>query len=110
IAPISVARRTLAATYASNGHLLLIAGGYNDTELNSVDAIGCGGALPTATATPIGGAPTFTPTPPGVTPTGTPGCTTPFSDVPPEAYFYPAVHYLACQGVLSGYADGTFRP
>ena len=33
-----------------------------------------------------------------------------FSDVHPADYFYPAVRYLACQGVIAGYADGTFRP
>ncbi|HMA37194.1 MAG TPA: S-layer homology domain-containing protein, partial [Chloroflexia bacterium] len=33
-----------------------------------------------------------------------------FSDVHPSDYFYPAVEYLAARGVISGYADGTFRP
>ena len=48
-------------------------------------------------------------------PTPTPGpspspCALTFSDVPANAYFYPAVTALACQGVISGYGDGTFRP
>ncbi|MDQ5826504.1 MAG: S8 family serine peptidase [Chloroflexota bacterium] len=37
-------------------------------------------------------------------------CTIQFSDVPPGSTFYPFVRCLACQGVLGGYADGTFRP
>ena len=68
------------------------------------------------TATP-GGA-TSTPVPPtstAVPPTNTPGATeTPcpisFSDVHSTDYFYQPVLYLACHGVISGYADGTFRP
>jgi hypothetical protein len=37
-------------------------------------------------------------------------CTITFSDVPTSDPFYPFVHCLACRGVISGYADGTFRP
>jgi hypothetical protein len=33
-----------------------------------------------------------------------------FSDVHETDYFYGPVQYLACHGVISGYADGTFRP
>jgi hypothetical protein len=33
-----------------------------------------------------------------------------FSDVHPGDYFYEAVSYLYCRGVISGYADNTFRP
>jgi hypothetical protein len=33
-----------------------------------------------------------------------------FSDVFPNDYFYGPVSYLADHGILSGYADGTFRP
>ena len=28
----------------------------------------------------------------------------------PTAYYYTPVYYLACRGVVGGYADGTFRP
>ena len=38
------------------------------------------------------------------------GCTANFSDVHPTDYFYTPVTYLACHGIISGYADGTFRP
>lgn len=38
------------------------------------------------------------------------GCRVQFSDVPPTNGFYTWVHCLACQGVISGYADGTFKP
>jgi amidase len=37
-------------------------------------------------------------------------CGISFSDVQPADYFAAAVHDLACRGVISGYADGTFRP
>jgi hypothetical protein len=33
-----------------------------------------------------------------------------FSDVPAAAYFATPVGYLACQGILAGYADGSFQP
>ena len=57
---------------------------------------------PTATAA----APTATGTPAA---TETP-CPLSFSDVHATDYFYQPVLYLACNGVISGYADGTFRP
>jgi hypothetical protein len=37
-------------------------------------------------------------------------CPITFSDVHPADYFYVPVLYLACHGVITGYADGTFRP
>lgn len=49
--------------------------------------------------------PTRTATPPPVV--CTPGV---FSDVPPGSTFYPFVTCLANSGVISGYADCTFRP
>jgi hypothetical protein len=83
----------------------------------------------TATATSPGGTATRTSVPPSATapaatatrtslppsatrtagPTATP-CNITFSDVHPTDYFYTPVLYLACHGVVSGYADGTFRP
>jgi hypothetical protein len=56
-------------------------------------------ATPTDTPFPI---PTSTPTPTA--------CTIEFSDVPPNSTFYPYVRCLVCRGIVSGYADGTFRP
>ncbi|HMA34116.1 MAG TPA: S-layer homology domain-containing protein, partial [Chloroflexia bacterium] len=44
-----------------------------------------------------------------VGPSATP-CTLSFTDVHVTDYFYTPVLYLACHGVVSGYADGTFRP
>src|SRR5262249_37445030 len=63
-----------------------------------------------ATAPPSSGTPTVplpTATP---TATATPLCTLAFTDVHPTDYFYTPITYLACHGVISGYADGTFRP
>ena len=37
-------------------------------------------------------------------------CPVTFSDVPPGSAFYPFVRCLACEGIVSGYGDGTFRP
>ena len=33
-----------------------------------------------------------------------------FDDVYPSQYFYTAVDWLTCNGIVSGYADNTFRP
>jgi hypothetical protein len=56
------------------------------------------------------GGPTAT-RPPSATPTATGTiCALSFSDVQPTDYFYRPVQYLACHGVISGYADNTFRP
>jgi hypothetical protein len=87
------------------------------------------GTPPTATATPsptatVTGTPptatptvpptaTFTPRPPAPTrtPTATPtACPVQFSDVPPDSTFYTFIRCLACQGVVGGYSDNTFRP
>jgi hypothetical protein len=45
----------------------------------------------------------------GATPTPT-ACPLQFTDVQPGSTFYPYVRCLACRGIISGYADGTFRP
>ena len=62
---------------------------------------------PTNTSTDT---PTETPTS-TVTLTSTPThCAITFSDVPPDSTFYPFIRCLACLGIISGYADGTFKP
>lgn len=48
-----------------------------------------------------------------VVPTATPTvqtCGITFSDVPPSFWAYRYINQLACQRVVSGYNDGTFRP
>jgi len=74
---------------------------------------------PTATTPPTNTfTPTFTNTPvitntPGITDTPTETatpCVITFTDVQPTDYFYEAVTYLWCHGVISGYSDNTFRP
>ena len=37
-------------------------------------------------------------------------CPIQFSDVPNPSTFYAYIRCLACRGIVSGYADGTFRP
>ena len=62
---------------------------------------------PTALATQIP-SPTM---PPPTTPTATvTGCALPFSDVPVEYYAFGYIKWAYCQGIVSGYSDGTFRP
>jgi hypothetical protein len=73
---------------------------------------GCSTATPQATSTPgaTAPAPTATRTPTRVA-TATPTvCAMTFTDVLPTDYFYEPVRYLFCRGVISGYADNTFRP
>ena len=74
-------------------------------------------APPHATSTSTG---TGTPTAPARTPTRPPASTprpsstsTPcptFSDVPTSHWAYTYIRGIACRGIVSGYADGTFRP
>ncbi|HUS17323.1 MAG TPA: S-layer homology domain-containing protein, partial [Chloroflexia bacterium] len=60
----------------------------------------------TRTAVPPSGtaAPSSTPGGPTVTP-----CTITFTDVPPTDAFYSYIRCLVCRGIISGYADNTFR-
>ncbi len=97
------------------------AGGYvyaawTDTRINSQQDIFTSrgirsGGTPVPTNTP-----SATPSPTATTePSGTPiatatPCVMNFSDVSPSDYFYEAVRYLYCAGIVSGYGDGTFRP
>jgi S-layer homology domain len=75
------------------------------TPVVTVPPTGTPTALATASSTtaPSNTAiPTFTPTP-------TP-CAITFTDVQSSDYFYQAVRYLYCHGIVSGYGDGTFKP
>ncbi|MBF6614694.1 MAG: S-layer homology domain-containing protein [Chloroflexi bacterium] len=71
---------------------------------------------PTLTRTPTRtGTPSYTrtstSTPTSVLPrTATPLPCEEYSDVSSGQYFYQAVDWLTCRGIVSGYADGTFRP
>lgn len=70
---------------------------YHDLYVNVVAVT----PVPTRTSTP-----TTTATPAG---SATP-CAMGFTDVYGTDYFYDAVRYLYCEGAISGYSDGTFRP
>jgi hypothetical protein len=74
----------------------------------------------TTTSTPTS-SPTSLPTTTTTTPTATKTaittstvtatqCSLSFSDVPATSTFYANIRCLACRGILSGYADGTFQP
>jgi hypothetical protein len=56
------------------------------------------------------GAGTGTPTPGATTTPGPTPCGLVFTDVPPDYWAYAYINYMACGGIISGYADGTFRP
>jgi hypothetical protein len=66
---------------------------------------------PTASSTAVPPTASSTAVPPTrtATPSSTP-CLISFSDVHPADYFYMPVQYLSCQGIVSGYGDGSFRP
>jgi hypothetical protein len=57
--------------------------------------------------------PTVTPTATGTPATATPtpgACAIQFTDVPVGSPFYSFIRCLVCEGIVSGYADNTFRP
>lgn len=62
---------------------------------------------PLPTSTPSA---TVTGTPPTATATPIPQCTIEYTDVPVDHPFYVYITCLACDGVVGGYEDGTFRP
>jgi hypothetical protein len=64
---------------------------------------------PTPTAPPVRTG-TVTATAPAAPSTTSTPCAMTFSDVHSTDYFYDPVRYMACRGVVSGYADGAFRP
>ncbi len=69
-------------------------------------------ATPRPTNTPGSQPPTATPRP-GATATATPPagtCQISFTDVPAGSPFYAFVQCLACQNIVGGYADNSFRP
>jgi photosystem II stability/assembly factor-like uncharacterized protein len=112
-------------TALSPGQLWAVGADFNQNGYRTLTARYTSGC-PTATTTPplatssptrTSTSPALTPTNviptttvvPSITPTPTP-CAITFTDVPPEHTFYPFIRCLACRGILSGYADGTFRP
>ncbi|HYP39628.1 MAG TPA: FG-GAP-like repeat-containing protein, partial [Chloroflexia bacterium] len=107
----------------------------NSGDSVSVLMNSCGGSAATATGTPVAPSTTAIPgtpnstsvatvtqppistgtvsaiasatSPAGSTPTV---CAVAFTDVPLNHTFYASIKCLACNGILSGYSDGTFRP
>jgi hypothetical protein len=71
-----------------------------------------GTGTPIPTATQPGGTGTPVPTnTPADTPTAVPTvCGLSFTDVPPDYWAHQYINYMACNGIISGYSDGTFRP
>jgi len=103
--PTSTATTTSTATAIIIGTATptLTAGG----PTNTATAIITGTATPTASGSVTGTTTvTATSTP---TQTSTP-CTISFSDVLTTNIFYGDIQFLACRGVISGFAGGTFQP
>src|SRR5207253_2809292 len=91
LSSVSSARRSLGAAY-SPGTLSLVAfGGWSGQYESLTEAARCTG-------------------PSQPPPTPTPACPLTFTDVHSTDYFYQAVVYLYCRGIISGYSDHTFRP
>jgi len=74
-------------------------GGYCQVQCN-VQPTSTPGGTGTPAATETAGTPTITPIM---------GCTVPFTDVDPSNPFYAFVRCLACRGIISGYADGSYH-
>jgi hypothetical protein len=105
--------------------LVVLAGRASASSITS-DGVGVPLPQPTIPPTAVHGSPTAahgSPTPqstavatvtiPGPRPTGqptAPSCNMSFSDVQPSDWFYLPVDWMYCNGIVSGYSDGTFRP
>jgi hypothetical protein len=85
---------TGTATQAATG--TSIAATSTSTQVSTGTPVGATSTSVAATATTVAG----TPTP----------CTVSFVDVPANNTFYANIRCLACNGILGGYSDGTFRP
>jgi hypothetical protein len=90
---LTSARRSLAAAYSPSTYALVAFGGWSGQYTITSEAAQCSGLF----------------LPPTPTPTAT-ACPMTFTDVYPSDYYYEAVRYLYCAGIISGYADNTFRP
>ncbi|MGA7731322.1 MAG: hypothetical protein WCD37_08620 [Chloroflexia bacterium] len=102
VSSLTLARRTLAATYSPNTYSLFAVGGWTGNYEARSEAILCSGGLQPPSPTP-----TVPVTPGTPTSTATPGtCTIEFQDVPTNHTFHPFIRCLACRGILSGYPCG----
>jgi hypothetical protein len=103
ISSITVARRTLFATYNPGTYALVAMGGWEGMYDSRTESITCSGGIvlptvtPTVPVTPVTGTPTSTPLP---------ACSIQFTDVPVGSTFYSFVRCLACQGIIAGYPCG----
>jgi hypothetical protein len=87
--PFATARRNFPADSDGTTKIWLAGGYAPTTATNTMEIFQGGGPCPTPTPT---------------------ACPFQFSDVPITNTFYSSVRCLACRGIVSGYADGTFRP
>jgi hypothetical protein len=87
---------------SGSGTRLLAVAGVGATDIWAVGDMSADNRYQTLTVHYTGACATPTPTPTV--------CLVQFSDVPPSQPFYPYVRCLACRGIVSGYADGTFQP
>jgi hypothetical protein len=124
IAPPLYPRSDMGGAAVSGANLYLVAG-LTDTDtqvsarVEEYDPAACspatGTPTPTGTITTTATATVTTTTTTTTTTTDTAtalptSCPIQFADVPGGSTFYPYIRCLACRGIVSGYADGTFRP
>jgi S-layer family protein/Big-like domain-containing protein len=109
---------TLTVVLTSPYHMTLDVGplnyGPNRITATAVDRAGNSASQSISIVKPGGTPPpTVTPTATGTPATATPtpgACAIQFTDVPVGSPFYTFIHCLVCEGIVSGYADNTFRP
>jgi len=65
---------------------------------------------PDGTSVPTSVATATRPRPRPTAPATAPACNMPFTDVHTSDWFYAPVAWMYCNGIVSGYADNTFRP
>ncbi|MDQ6693856.1 MAG: S-layer homology domain-containing protein [Chloroflexota bacterium] len=84
VSDLSRARRSLAAAYSTDTYKVIAFGGWTGNYESITEGVSCVGGLSY--------------------------CSLRFPDVDAESPFYNYVRCLACQGIINGYADGTFKP
>jgi len=95
----------IAADSSGNTYVVGYTTSTNFPTLNASQGSNGGGgdAFVTKLNNPAGGTPTSGPSSPTA-------CTVSFSDVPSSYIFYTDIQFLACRGVIGGFAGGTFQP
>ena len=98
--PTTTVTSTASPVASSTATLTATATPTSGSPTTTASPVASSTATLTATATLTSGSPTVTAIP----------CTISFSDVPTSNIFYGDIQFLACRGIVSGFAGGTFQP